>query len=430
MCILIYAVMAIVLLICGMYLYANLGIYFSKTLSADEMADARIMFLILMVSISATVLGRAFIGINAGYEHYIFTKISYSLSEILKVIAIVAVLWMGYRAISIVCVEALINLLILLANAGYALLVLKIRIKLHHWDWELFLELIRFAFWTFLAAIVLQINFRLGNVLLGAMAGTSLVGVYAIALQINTIYNTVPTTISGVFLPLITRMVVDQENGDTLTRAIIGPSRYQLMLLGLMLSGFVLFGRQFISLWAGPEYVGAWGAALFILIPVTIPLCQNTILSVLHAQSKNMPRALITLGFAVLCGIISVFLIRKFGLYGPAIATGAALLLGHGVVMNLYYHYIIGLNMRLFFIKVTERILPASILATGIGVSLLWWLPVGNGWGGLVVRIVIYGMLYSGLMWLFGMKENERIFFRTSFSKGIGLLFPHPCVGE
>lgn len=418
MCTIIYAFLAGVIGIIGLLVYRNLEKIFSKSLTHTEMADAKIMFIILLVSVCATVLARAFVGLNSGHERFIVPRIFDSVCMLAKVVVVAAVLSSGQRAIGIVAAEAIINLTILVLNAAYAGIVLKVRFKLHYWDWTLFYDMFRFAFWTFLAALVLQINFRLGNVLLGVMTTTVLVGIYAIAVQINTIYNALPTVISSVFLPRITRLVVDNVDDDQLTRTIIGPSRYQLILVGAVLGGFILFGRQFITLWAGEEYVGAWAAALFIIVPVTIPICQNTILSVLYAKMLNRARALITLAFAIISGLAAVFLVRPFGLYGPAIATGAALLVGHGVVLNLYYHHYVGLNMKLFFKKVYEQILPVIIIVTIVS-SVFIYLPVGNGWLGLAVRLILFLILYGLTMWLFGINKNERYFFCTVFRSGI-----------
>ncbi|MDX9787095.1 MAG: oligosaccharide flippase family protein [Desulfobacterales bacterium] len=422
MCIIIYVFLAAVISVVGFFLYLNLDTIFSKSLTSNEMADARVMFMILLGSICATIIGRAFIGVNAGHERFVFSRITDSVCMWVKVGVVAAVLALGHRAIGIVIAEAFINVAILALNAAYAGIVLKVRFKLHYWDWSLFGEVLGFAFWAFLAMLVLQINFRLGSILLGAMTTTSLVGIYAIALQVNTIYNTLPSMISSVFLPRITRLVVEDADGELLTRAIIGPSRYQLMLVGCVLGGFILFGRQFISLWAGPEYVGAWATALFIVAPVTIPICQNTILSILYAKMLNRDRALITLAFAVISGVSAVFLIRAFGLYGPAIATGLALLIGHGVVMNLYYHYYVGLNMWLFFKKVSERILTVIVAVTVVGAALVY-LPVGEGWVGLTVRLILFLILYALSMWLFGMNESERALFRSAFQAGIRVTF-------
>jgi len=414
MCIIIYSFISAIIIAIGCLLYHNLGAIFSKSLSLNEMADAKVMFIILLGSICATLLGRAFVGVLAGHERFVFSRVTDSVCMLAKVGVVAAVLCMGHRAIGIVVAEAFVNIVILILNAGYAFIVLNIRFKLHYWDWTLFSEVLRFAFWTFLAAVVLQINFRLGTFVLGVMTTTSMVGIYAIALQINTLYNLAPSTISSVFLPQIIRLVVDEADGAQLTRAIIGPSRYQLMLLGCILVGFILFGRQFIRLWAGDGYVDAWATALFILVPVTIPLCQNTILSVLYAKMLNRARALITLAFAVIGGLGAVFLIHTFGLYGPAIATGLVLLVGHGLVMNIYYHNCVGLDMWLFFKKVTERIVAVIVAVMLVGCALVY-LPVGSGWCGLILRLLVFSITYALTMWFYGMHEGERSFFRVMF---------------
>jgi O-antigen/teichoic acid export membrane protein len=422
MCIIVYLLLAGIVSVFGLFLYHNLDVIFSKSLSSNEMADAKAMFIIFLVSIAATVLGRAFVGVNSGHERFVFSRITESICAIAKVGVVAAVMAIGYRAIGIVVVEALINLVILGLNAAYAGIVLKVRFKLHYWDWNLFSEALWFAFWTFLAALVLQINFRIGSVLLGVMTTTSLVGVYAIALQINTLYNMLPTTISSVYLPQITRLVMEDASGDQLTRAIIGPSRYQLMLMGCLLGGFILFGRQFISLWAGPQYLEAWATALIILVPVTIPLSQNTILSILYAKMLNRDRALITLACAVISGIFAVFMIPPLGLYGPAIATGLALMIGHGVVMNVYYHCKVELNMLFFLKKVSERILFVIIAVTIIG-SGVNYLPLGDGWVSLAVKLSLYFAVYALSMWLYGMNESERSLLRTMFFSSIKVTF-------
>lgn len=411
-CLIIYSILTVIIALIGYALYCNIDTFFSKSLTNKELADVKVMFLILLVSICATVLCKAFIGLSAGYEKFIFSRGIDSMFTLSKVAVVGCVLAMGHRAIAIVVVDAIFNLALLSSNAGYAFLSLKVRIKLHHWDWQLFFELLRFAFWTFVAALVVQANFRIGTVLLGALTVTSLVGIYAIALQVNTLYNTLAVTISSVFLPHITRMVVAKASGEQLTRAVVGPSRYQLMIVGGVLACFILFGRQFITLWAGEAYIRAWIVALVIIIPVTIPICQHTILSILYAKKMNQGRALIALIFAIANTIFSYFLIKKYGLFGPAIATGAALFLGHGIVMNLYYHYWVGLNMPMFYKEVGKGILPVLCLITIVSAFLIY-LPVGTKWSGLVVRSVLFFLIYCVAMWLYGMNSSERTFFRT-----------------
>ena len=66
MCIVIYSFLMGIIGVISFFLYRNLNMIFSKSLTMTEMADAKVMFIILLISICATVLTQALIGVNTG----------------------------------------------------------------------------------------------------------------------------------------------------------------------------------------------------------------------------------------------------------------------------------------------------------------------------------------------------------------------------
>jgi len=413
MCMVIYIGIGLLLLAAGYAVYQNLARIFADSLTTEELAQARIMFVIVLGSAFLTILGHAYTGAINGCERFVFSRVVSIAAMLLRIGIVTSILAFGRQAVGVVCGEAALSALILAMNFLYARFVLKIRFKIHRWDWSVFAEIWSYALWIFLATVVLQINFRLGRVLLGIMTTTGLVAVYAIAMQINTLYNSLPTAISHVFLPKATRMVVGEASGAELTRFMIGPSRYQLMILGGLLSGFLLLGRTFITLWAGPEYIEAWRVAILVLIPVSIPLVQNTAVVILQAKGIVRTRSLINLGLAAANACLSVFFIRAYGVLGPAIGTALVLALGHGVILNLYYHYVVGLDMVVFFRETCRSILPAIGVALSLGVALTYW-PMKGTWLTLTVQGLLYSAIYASVMWLYGMNAGERAFFKSA----------------
>lgn len=81
--------------------------------------------------------------------------------------------------------------------------------------------------------------------------GTIAVAVYGVGAQINSMYFMFSTSISNVFVPKVNRMVAEIDNNTLLTRLFAKVGRIQFIILGLILSGFVLWGKPFIVLWAG-----------------------------------------------------------------------------------------------------------------------------------------------------------------------------------
>ena len=417
MCLIIYCALSVVLLGAGWLLYCNLDGIFSRSLTEHELSQAKVMFVILLGSVCATILGRAFVGVNAGYGRFVFSRTVEICCVVSKVGVVAAVLALGNGAIGVVVVEAMINVAILALNAAYAALFLGAHFRLHYWDWALLRELAAFALWVFVVSVVVQINFRLGHFVLGLMTTTRVVAVYAVAMQLAMVYGAFAQVIPSVFLPRTTELVARGASGDHLTRFVIGPCRFQLVLLGCFFGGIVLFGRQFITLWAGPTFIEAWTVAVLVLGPLTIPLFENTVQVILYVKALNRTRALINLAIAVANGVISVLLVRAYGLYGPAIGTACALLVGHGVALNLYYHYGVGVNVPLLFRGTCKGILPVIMMSLGVGIGIVF-LPVGHGWIGLAVRCLLYFMFYSVLMWFRGMHERERAFVRSAFRDG------------
>ena len=47
--------------------------------------------------------------------------------------------------------------------------------------------------------------------------------------------------------------------------------------MSLILSGFILYGKDFIVFWAGEDYISAYFMALIVMTPLLIPLIENTV---------------------------------------------------------------------------------------------------------------------------------------------------------
>jgi len=423
LCLKMYGAIGFLLLLVGYAIYSNFDSIFSGSLTAAELAQGRTMFLIVLWSVFISMLGKAYIGVLDSYERFIFSRIVTIMGLLSKIGLVTAILMWGANAIGIVIVEAVINVASLLANCLYARLALKVRFRYRYWDWPLFRDVLAYSFWLFITTLVLQINFQLGRVMLGIMTATSLVGIYAVGMQFNTVYSGMSSALKQVLLPKTVRMVVNNSTGEELTRFLIGPSRYQLMILGAALTGFLAFGRQFIRLWAGPAYIDAWTVASIVMVPISIPLFQNVVILILEAKALNRTRALINLGTAVANIVASVLLIRAFGdspqaVLAPAIGTSITLVLGHGLILNLYYHYGVGLNMPLFFRETCRGILPVILVSLALGTGLAF-LPLGDGWFGLAVRGALHGGIYGAMLWWLAMNTHEHAFFTSALRSSL-----------
>ena len=82
---------------------------------------------------------------------------------------------------------------------------------------------------------------------MGITVGTTAVAIFAVAIQLQHMYMTFATAISAVFLPRITGMVVTNNNTKEISDIFIKTGRIQYVIMSLVLSGFIVFGKKFIK---------------------------------------------------------------------------------------------------------------------------------------------------------------------------------------
>lgn len=116
----------------------------------------------------------------------------------------------------------------------------------------------------------------------------------------------------------------------------------------LAMSGIVLFGKEFVVILAGEEYIDGYIVALLLMLPYTVDLIQNSGNTILQAKNQYWFRARILFAAAVINIIMTYFMARKFGMYGAAMATTVAIIITSWGIMNYIYSEKVKLNVKLF----------------------------------------------------------------------------------
>lgn len=406
----IYLVIGVLVVVAGFVLYQFLDLLYGATLTLQEMASAKSMMILLIINVALTIPSNVFTSAITSHEQFVFLRVVTMVRSILNPIIVIAVLQFRAQALSVVQVQVVLNILVIISNIWYSRHKLKIKIHLHSFDGALIKSMFAFAFFIFLNAMVDQVYWKTGQLILGAVSGTAAVAVFSIAIMIVTYYIQFSTAVNGVFLPRLSKIAAISDDMDEINVLFLKVGRIQFLLLGIIFTGFFLFGQLFIQLWVGDLLSESYLMTLVIMIPLTIPLIQNLGILILQAKNKHAFRSLVYIVIAVLNVIVSIPLAKKLGGLGCAIATSACLFIGNGIVINFYYHRI-GLNVSRFFYEIGKLALVV-IIAGAIGyVGVRWYEP--SSWGTFVIGVVAYAMLYALLLWLFGMNAYEKNLVRS-----------------
>jgi O-antigen/teichoic acid export membrane protein len=204
-------------------------------------------------------------------------------------------------------------------------------------------------------------------------------------------------------------------DNEALSEIFTRMGRVQYVVMAYILSGFILFGQAFINLWAGKNYNDAYYFVLLVMIPITVPLIQNVGIAILQAKNRQGFRSVVYVAIAILNITASIPLAKMYGGFGCALATGVSLLLGNVIIMNIYYHKRIGLNIPLFWKNILLMSIPVLISCLyGYGIN---YYITQDGFLILGGKIILFSIGFFGLMWLWGLNEYEKDLFASPIKR-------------
>lgn len=402
-----YLIIGVVAVVLGLGLYFNVENMFGKSMTSIEIERAKIMMLILVFNLAFTFPMSIFGSIMTAYERFVFPRILNIIRIVLNTVIMIVLLHLGYRAIAMVVVQTIFNVLTLIINYFYCKYNIKIKLYFRRFKWGFLKEVAVYSFWILLNVIMDKIYWSTGQFVLGAISGTIAVSVFAIAIQLEGMYMTFSTAISSVFLPKITGMVTLNDNHKQISDLFIRTGRIQNIIMLGILTGFAVFGKHFIVLWAGEDYVNAYYMTLAFFIALYVPLIQNIGITILQARNQMKFRSVLYIIIASFALVAEIVFSKIWGGIGCALAIAGALLLGQGLIMNIYYSKCQGIDIKKFWSEIVKMdIVP--ILLSVLSYYFFNFLFANRTWQGLIASIIIYGIIYLMLCYKCSLNNEEK----------------------
>lgn len=405
-----------VMLIAGGAVYTMLDAAFSGSMTAGEVAEAKDIFLLLLLNIVITLSTMVFRSVINAHERFLFLKGMETVQLVLQPMLVVLLLMHHPSAFSVALVQTGLNLVLSFARVYYCFARLHVRIRYHYWSHELMVSFRRLALSVFAVTLIDQVFWKTNQIILGVISGTAAVAVYSIASLIYMNYMALSTAISGVYLPHVTGMVARKEPISNLSELFIQIGRCQYYLLALVATGFIIFGKQFIALWAGSGFEDSYIITLLIILPFTVDLIQNIGLAIMQAMNRYDFRARIYFLTGILNLLLAIPLGIKYGGIGCAMATGISMIVGNGFIMNWYYAKEIHLAIASFWSQI-GRISFVTGVCLVIGYAANVYLWTQGGVGPFVLKAAMYSILYMVMIYAFAMNQSERDKIQATFRK-------------
>lgn len=403
---LLYVAIGLIALVVGGVLCLNVENLFGETMSPNELSRATIILAIMTFNLAISFPMGIYGFIITAYEDFVFQKTLNIIRILLNTAVMICLLHFGYKAIAMVVVQTVFNVLTFVANWIYCRRKIKIRFSYRGFRWYFMREVAIYSFWIFLNAIMDHIYWNTGQLVLGAVSGTIAVAVFAVAIQLKNMYFSFSLAISSVFLPRVTAMVAVGESETNISDLFIKVGRIQYIVVSFMLVLFIVFGKKFVCAWAGEEYMDAYQVTLLFMLSTMVPLIQNIGMSVLQARNQLKYRSIMIVIVSLISAVVSIPMAKLYGVQGFGWTVAVAVLIGHGVLLNIYYHRIVRIDIVRFWKEICKMSLW-PIVAICIGVIGLRYLKVMT-LGQFFWLISGFSIVYLAVFYKFSMNSYEK----------------------
>lgn len=403
---LLYVAIGLIALVVGGVLCLNVENLFGETMSLNELSRATIILAIMTFNLAISFPMGIYGFIITAYEDFVFQKTLNIIRILLNTAVMICLLHFGYKAIAMVVVQTIFNVLTFVVNWIYCRRKIKIRFSYRGFRWDFMREVAIYSFWIFLNAIMDHIYWNTGQLVLGAVSGTIAVAVFAVAIQLQSIYVSFSTSVISVFLPKVSAMVAKHISHQEVSNLFVRVGRIQYAVMAFILSGFIVFGRPFIELWAGEAYSQAYVITLLFFLGLIVPLIQNMGITILQARNQMRFRSLLYIVIAMFSLVGQILLAKSFGAIGCAVSIVVALILGQGVIMNIYYHQKQHINIPLFWREIGKMsVVPVVMIILGLWFTTQYGI---TSIGTLLLGMLIFSLIYLPLFWKFSLTSAER----------------------
>lgn len=344
-------------------------------------------------------------GILNAYEKFAQLKLCDVFHKLLTVVLVVIALSFRGNVLVVVGANIISGLATWIAKLIIVCTKVPLKLDFRSGTRDTYKTLFGFTLWTTVISVMQRFTHSFAPSVLGITTSAKEIALYSPAVVLEGYFYTLATAVNGLFLPRISRFIAEKQEGKILD-LMIKVGRYQITVLGLVFVGFVCVGREFMTLWMGPDYVKSYFCAMIIILPSLIGCSQQIARTTVIAKNliKHQAKFNIISGVAGLA--ISYVLALKIGALGVCVGTAVASL-ANTAYMSGVYRKKAGIEMPEFYKKCWLKAIPCYLLAAAIGFPAARFLPI-NGWLGLLVKAAVVAVIYLSVMLFLYLSRADR----------------------
>ena len=317
--------------------------------NARDLLIIRIAIFIMGFNLAIEFPFKAFAGIIGAYVRYDLITYAHIFTLLLSTALIVILMNLGYGIIALsiigfICSQ--ISNIIFYFISKHLFSDMQINRKFFRKDKVK--ELFGYSVWSFLIQISDQLRFRIDSVVIAWMLTAAHVTHYFIGARLAEYFLIMIFRATNILMPVFTRYHAE-GNYEEIRSKLLFMTKIN-NILSLFGGGLILIiGIPFISKWMGDNYLDAYPVLVVLTIAAIVETIHNPSNNVLFAIAKHRYISIIGIVESIVNFILSLVLIRYYGILGVAIGTAVPLIIARLFIFPLYTCKCIGFPITKYY---------------------------------------------------------------------------------
>jgi O-antigen/teichoic acid export membrane protein len=333
-------------------------------------------------------------GVLEGLQKFYVNNWINVISQLLRAALIVFYLSRGYGLLTAALITVGLPLLSSFFRAAVALRAMPVSFSWKFVERQALRNMANYSGITFMIIVAAQLRFKTDAVVIGTFLSSAAITYFYAGSRLVDYAGEVVSSLSQVFVPMSSQ---SDAAGDMnrLRKIFIAGNRVCAFTILPMTAVFVILGKSIIEVWVGKKYVAqGYPVLLTLIIPYTLMLMQSASSRILFGMSKHGKFAVIALIEGASNVILSIVLVRPFGILGDA--WGTAIPLACTYVLFMPHHLCSRLSIRVSTYLRQAYLLPLLLSVPTVILLLLmqkWFVP--HSYRGLAVQLLAAGVVYA-----------------------------------
>ena len=376
-----------------------------KGLTPTEIERLKGLYIIAGIFSVLSFMFKPMAGAMMAFEYFVEERILEMVNRVGAVVGVCIALSLGADVFALI----LINGAFSLTTSILKLIIFKRKSKLNiqwtYFDKGELKNIFSFSVWTFGGGLAQRLRLSLVPSILGILSNSSEIAIFAMGMSLEGMVYTLSSALNGLFLPTVSRMVQNKKR-DEINKLMTKVGRIQLYIISLIFSGFVIFGRSFLLLWVGEDFLNVYWVLLLLILSNLVLLTQSVAGDLIYVENKIKESTIRILICSVIGLGVACVLSPKLGAVGAAIGTAFGLCL-YILLINVFYHKRMDLDIVDFFKQCHLKILPLLIVLAAV-FYFLGTKVVLDTWIKLAAGIIIYALIFAFVCYFIIFNKDEK----------------------